>query len=141
MKWHTKSDKISLDTGNLNFARKQRGKKSLKDNNVIPKDFTRRDCVSKVTEIFDLVGKATPITCGMKLDLRELVARKLDWDDKIPDDLKPTWISNFVMIRDISDIKFKRAIVPVDAVNLDIETIDTVDASQNLACSVIYARF
>ena len=28
----------------------------------------RRDCVGKVAEIFDLIGKVTPITCGMKLD-------------------------------------------------------------------------
>ena len=38
-------------------------------------------------------------------------------------------------------VKFNWAIVPEDAINLDIETIDVADASQNLACSAVYARF
>ena len=141
IQWHTKVDKISLETANLNFAKKQRGKKPSKINNQIPKDFTRRDCVSKVAEIFDLVGKATPITCGMKLDLRTPVNRKLDWDDKIPADLKKIWLANFRTIQDLAHVRFNRAIVPKDAVNLDINTIDTGDASNSLACSAIYARF
>ena len=141
VKWYSKEDVISLKSGELNFAKKHRGKKPLDKKFQIPTDFTRRDCVSKVAEVFDILGKVTPLTCGMKLDLRELVRRKLDWDDKIPDDLKATWISNFETIRDISNIRFRRAIVPVDAVSLDIETIDIADASENLACSAIYARF
>ena len=120
---------------------KHRGKKSLDKVNQIPKEFTRRDCVGKVAEVFDILGRTTPLICSMKLDLRELVIRRLDWDDKIPDDLRREWISNFETIRAIGDIKFRRAIVPADAVNLEIDTIDTADASQSLACSVIYARF
>ena len=61
----------------------------------------------------------------MKLDLRTLVNRKLDWDDKIPTDLKTIWLSNFKMIGELADIQFNRAIVPQDAVSLDINTIDT----------------
>ena len=38
-------------------------------------------------------------------------------------------------------MKYKRAIVPPDAKNLDIVTIDTGDASSNLICTAIYARF
>lgn len=45
------------------------------------------------------------------------------------------------MIQEINNIRFKRAVVPDDAINLDIETIDTGDASKSLACAAIYARF
>ena len=38
-------------------------------------------------------------------------------------------------------MKYRRAVVPEDAVSLDIDTIDIADASQSLACAVIYARF
>ena len=31
--------------------------------------------------------------------------------------------------------------VPEDAVNLDIETIEMADASQDLACTAVYIRF
>ena len=137
-KWFSKEDKISLDTGNINFAKKHRGKKPP-GNNQIPDKFTRRQCVGKVAEGFDLLGKVTPLTCGFKLDLRTLVNRKLDWDDYIPNDLK--WISNFQTIQDLANVRFNRAVVPEDAISLDMETIDTGDASTSLACAAIYARF
>ena len=86
IRWFTKEDKISLNMGKLMFAKKQRGRK-VGATNIIPKKLTRRHCVSKVAEIFDIAGKITPITAAMKLDLHELVQRKLDWDDFIPDDL------------------------------------------------------
>ena len=140
MKWFSKEDKISLNCSNLNFARKHRGKKPS-NNNQIPDKFTRRQCVGKVAEVFDLLGKVTPITCGFKLDLRTLVNRRLDRDDPIPDDLKALWIANFQTILDLADVRFNRAIVPTDAISLDIDTIDTGDASSSLACAAIYARF
>ena len=102
---------------------------------------TRRHCVSRVAEIYDLAGKITPITASLKLDLHQLVERGLGWDDQIPDNLRSTWISNFQMMEDISKIKYKRAIIPEDAINLDITTIDMGDASKDIACAAIYARF
>ena len=102
---------------------------------------TRRQCVGKIAEVFDLLGKFTPITAGFKLDLRELVNRKLDWDDKIPNELKALWVSNFEMIRDLGNIRYQRAVIPENALSLDIETIDAGDSSQKLACVAIYTRY
>ena len=45
------------------------------------------------------------------------------------------------MMPEISKIKFQIAVVPEDAINLKIQTIDAADASQKLACVAIYARF
>ena len=118
----------------LNFSKKRRGKRASVLTGLIPKEFTRRECVGKVAEIFDLLGKMTPITAGMKLDLRELCTRRLDWDDKIPDELKGIWKSNFELMSEMGKVKFNCATIPEDAVSLDIETIDTADASQALVC-------
>ena len=83
MKWYPEDDKLELD-----FNKKHRGKKlqSL-ERNAIPKHLTSRHCVLKVAEIYDQVGKITPLTAMMKCDLHELVTRMLDWDDRIPDSL------------------------------------------------------
>ena len=142
MKWYPEDDKLELDITELNFNKKHRGKKlqSL-ERNVIPKHLACRHCVSKVAEIYDLVGKITPLTAMMKCDLHELVTRKLDWDDKIPDSQRHVWESYFEMIQNIKGIKFNRAVVPDDAISLDINTIDTGDGSHHLACAAIYARF
>ena len=47
----------------------------------------------------------------------------------------------FEMIQEIGKIRFHRAIVPEDAINPDIETIDTADASPDIVCIAIYCRF
>jgi len=45
------------------------------------------------------------------------------------------------MMQEIGQLRFKRVVVPEDAVSLDVETIDFGDASQSLICVCIYARF
>ena len=94
LKWFPKMDQLSINIGDLNFAKKCRGKKPASEINVIPTKLTRRHCSSKVAEVFDLTGKVAPITASLKMDLQQLVHRKLDWDDVIPDDLRPIWESN-----------------------------------------------
>ena len=77
----------------------------------------------------------------MKMDLHTLVKRGLSWDDVIPDDLRSVWNSHFKMMQEIGNLRFQRAVVLEDTVNLDINTIDAADASNKMACVAIYARF
>uniref|UniRef100_A0A7M6DQR2 Peptidase aspartic putative domain-containing protein n=1 Tax=Clytia hemisphaerica TaxID=252671 RepID=A0A7M6DQR2_9CNID len=138
--WYPKSDQIAIDVTELNFAKKHRGKKPTIQVGVIPSKLTRRHCVSKVGEIFDITGKLTPITASFKLDLRSLVDLGLSWDDAIPDNLRPIWEDNFTMMQEIKNIRYQRTIVPPDAVNLNINTVDFGDASKQMAAVAIYAR-
>ena len=141
MNWYPKSDELSINITQLNFSKKRRGKKPPESANVIPDRLTKRHCVSKVSEIFDLTGRIAPIVAAFKLDLQELSIRQLDWDDAIPDELRPIWLNHFEMMQEIGNIRFKRAVIPPDAASLDIDTIDFGDASQSLICVAIYARF
>ena len=50
------------------------------------------------------------------------------------------WENNFETISKFCEIKFIRAIVPDDAINLDMEIIEISDASQNIACSATNAK-
>ncbi len=63
------------------------------------------------------------------------------WDDYIPDDLISMWKSNFGLMSELGDLKYRRCVVPEDALNLNMETIEMADASLQMACSVVYARF
>ena len=141
MKLFVKEDILSINIGELNFAKKHYGKRPSSTINVIPSKLTRRHCASKVAEIFDLTGKVSPITAPMKMDLQELVHHKLDWDDTIREDLRPIWESNFKIMKDIGTLRFKHGIIPEDAVDLNINTLDFGDASQSMVCVCIYARF
>ena len=139
--WDPEQDLLSLDIDELNFSKKQRGKKSNSEEaKKIPPILTHSICLSKVSEIFDIVGLITPLTAAMKIDLHELVVRKITLKDKIPDELRPVWESHFEMMKELKTLHYKRCIVPEDAVSLDIETIDTGDASKSIACVAIYAR-
>ena len=50
----SQEDLLSLEISELNFAKRCRGKKPSQKQNIIPANITRRHCVSKVSEIFDL---------------------------------------------------------------------------------------
>ena len=84
MKWWPQEDELTRDINQLCFAKKYRGKQLINDETKkIPSKLTRRHCTSKVAEMFDLVGKIMPIISSFKLDIHDLVRRKLDWDDKV----------------------------------------------------------
>ena len=83
---------MKLNIGEFNFSRRLSGRKAQCCVGKNPEFLARRDCVSKVSEVFDPLGKVAPIIGGMKIDMHELVTRKLDWDDQIPDELKCVWL-------------------------------------------------
>ena len=141
MKWFPKGDFFKLNIGEINFSKKLRGRKRPEASGIIPLLLTLRHCVSRTAEVFDLVGRVAPILAGLKVDINALHLRSLGWDDPIPSELKEIWAANFNVIEEIGNIEFRRAIVPEDAVNLEIETLDLADASEKLVCSAIYARF
>ena len=141
MKWFSQEDLISLNIPDSNVdsdtvQRNREGKFGLS-----PKKFTRRYCVSKVAEIFDPLGRITPLTSGFKYDINQLTLRKLDWDDLIPEDLRRVWESNFELMQEIRNVRFQRATVPQDAVSTDVETICVADASSVMICAGVYVRF
>ena len=140
LKWYPLPDEISLDVQDLNFAKKSRGRKPTLVS-FVPKDLTRRQCVAKVAELYDITGLITPIVATMKLDLHDLVKRQMDWDDVLPDNIRPLWINHFELMSEIKKIRYRRAIIPQDAESLDMETLDFGDASQNIICIAIYVRF
>ena len=140
MRWYPKCDYLTINVDKLNFSRKSKMKKS-DSTSGIPSDLTMRDCVGQVSRLFDPLGKFAPIVAGWKLDISNLHSMGLSWDDKLPENLRSIWTSNFEMMEEIGNVRFKRAVVPPDAKNLKITTLDFGDASSKLLCAAIYARF
>ena len=92
--------------------------------------------MGKASEVFDLTGKIAPITAGLKLDVSILHQLILEWDDPIPNELKNIWIKNFDLMKELTTLKFQRAVI-----SLQVETIDAADAGESLTCAAIYARY
>ena len=51
------------------------------------------------------------------------------------------WANNVEMMEELGTLRYNRVIVPPNAKNLHIITIDAGDASPSLICTAIYARF
>ena len=139
IKCFSKGDFIGLNIKELNFNKKNQGKKP-KDGAGIPDILLFTDCASKVAEIFDPCGLVAPITGGMKIDISLLHEQKLGWQDQIPSELMNIWSENFNVIQELGQLQFNRAVIPENAVNLDVETINVADAGDNLICAAVYAR-
>ena len=71
LRWFSKKDYLKHNIGDFNFSKKLRGRKARSDLGVVPEKLTRRDCVSKVPEIFHPLGRVAPIIGGMKIDMHE----------------------------------------------------------------------
>ena len=104
--WFPKRDVLGIKIPELNFGKKQRGKKSTSLAGLIPENLKMRNCVSRVYEIFDLMGRAAPLVCGFKMDITELHLRELDWENTIPDNLRNLCISNIEMIEEIHAVRY-----------------------------------
>ena len=135
-----KGDFWRLNIGEINFARKSRGRKveTILD---IPENLTLTHCAGIAAEVFDPMGRAAPVTGGIKLDISAIHKKGLSWGDVLPDSFRQLWTTNFEMIQELATLEYKRCIIPADAKNLDIVTLDCADASTSLICVAIYARF
>ena len=71
---------IYVVTWYIGELKKQETKR--KETNVFPFNLTRRQYLSKVTEVFDLKGKITQIAATLKLNLYTLVERGLIHSNK-----------------------------------------------------------
>ena len=139
-KWFPKGEFIKLNIGEQNFSKKSRGRKVGKISEI-PDILTLTHCAGRVAEVFDLRGLVAPIVGGFKLDVSRLHKVCDGWNDPIPNELKECWAANFDVINELGNIEFKRAVVPIDAVDLNMETINVADAGENLVCAAVYVRF
>ena len=139
-KWFPKGDDLMVNIDPMNFSRKVRGRKDG-SNKGIPDELTMVDCAGKVAEFFEPYGRFIPLVTGWRLDVSYLQRIGLGWAEKLPDNLRGLWVSHVEMMQEISQIRFKRAVVPHNAKSLDIRTLDAGDGSPSAICAAIYVRF
>ena len=60
LKWFPEGDFISINIGDLSFAKQNRGRKSQDMKGIIPDEIIKRHCVGKIAEMFDPLGRVTP---------------------------------------------------------------------------------
>ncbi|XP_046806059.1 uncharacterized protein LOC124419697 [Lucilia cuprina] len=86
--WNPKTDRFSL-------------KCKLEFHNKISK----RTILSEVAKLFDPLGLIGPVTVKTKMLLQDLWKLKLDWDDKIPEQMTENWLKikdNFKFLKEVN---------------------------------------
>ena len=144
MLWEPSVDLIGLDIKPLYFGKPRRGKlPTFVEGDIseaLQGTFTKRTLLGKVAAVFDPIGLYTPISSRLRLDLHELTALKLDWDDRVPAELLPKWVKNIEDILELSSVKFRRSILHPNATDSSVDLIISADASKDIAVACVHVR-
>lgn len=81
---------------------------------VVVKDnpLTRRGVLSTVASLYDPLGFMAPYILIGKQILQQMCRDKLDWDDPLPEDLRPLWESWLMDLQHLADIVIPRCYIP-----------------------------
>ena len=153
MRWYPGVDCVEIPIPKLHFSKKSRGRlvigtevydgHTLADmDKFVPAALTRRMVVSKKASLFDVLGKLTPISARLSLDLRKVMRDTEDWNDSVSPMLRERWVENFLLLEQLRGIKFSRARLPEDAISADMDLIIAGDTAKEFVkiCGV-WARF
>ena len=153
LKWYPRVDCIEIPIPQLHFSKKSRGRlvigtevydgHTLADiDKFVPTALTRRMVVSKKASLFDILGKLTPISARLSLDLRKVMRDTEDWNDAVSPMLRERWVENFFLLEQLRGIKFSRARLPEDAVSAEMDLIIAGDTAQEcVKIAGVWARF
>lgn len=147
--WAPMEDTMKLGMDEINYNKKERGAK--KANNV-PVDtveqveeltrsipLTRRILLSKVMELYDIVGIVEPLKAKLKIDMKDVV--KYDYDEVLPDAIQQIWVGNITLMHLARNVHLERSFVSAKAVNPEaIEVVIFCDAAQVMCGVVAYSR-
>ena len=120
----------------LYFGRKKAGKLTIGSQTFSGtfsdlKNLSRRQVVSKFASVFDPQDRMLPVTSAMKVHIRCPVLETLDWQGFLSENLRETWIENFLRLEKLRKLQFSRAVVSIGA----------GDASNELKVEDVYGRF
>lgn len=75
---------------------------------------TRRGVLSTVASIYDPLGSIAPFVLLGKQIIKQMCKERVDWDEEIPEHLRPQWESWIKDLPELSDIHIKRCFIPPD---------------------------
>ena len=141
--WAPLADTLSLAIKTLFFGKVKRGKRPPPVEGDIEEaltpNFTKRIILSKVASNWDPLGLCTPVTAKFKADYHDLLTHSTGWDDGLPANLLPTWVTNIELMQSLAAVTFPRSVVPHGSLQ-KVDLLVSVDASQNMAIVCVHVR-
>ncbi|XP_030589719.1 uncharacterized protein LOC115783168 [Archocentrus centrarchus] len=75
---------------------------------------TRRGVLSTVASVYDPFGFIAPFVLAGKQILQQMCRDKVDWDQELPEHLRPQWESWIKDLSNLADLQIQRCFVPCD---------------------------
>ena len=74
---------------------------------------TKRAVLSTISRLFDLLGLASVVSIKARVAFQEIwKAKKYDWDDPLPDEIRSLWYKFFQGIEELNNITIPRCLRP-----------------------------
>ncbi|GFQ91591.1 uncharacterized protein TNCT_228521 [Trichonephila clavata] len=99
---------------------------------------TKRTLLSTIAKTFDPLGWLSPITIQYKTIMQRLWKQQLQWDERVPTDIKLEWEQLANDVQFVKDIKIPRFLL-VDSDN-QFHLFGFSDASEKAYAAAIYCR-
>lgn len=99
---------------------------------------TKRMLLSQIASFFDPLGLISPVIIGAKHLIQSTWKKKIDWDEKVPSEIKERWLALKNELHLLKTIKIKRWIHVKN--NSRVELHGFCDASEKSYAAVIYIK-
>ena len=147
--WAPERDVLSPGYPGMNFNPKQRGAKKHTDvpaetmediqKLIMARKVTKRDVLSRMSEMYDPCGIWEPFRVQMKLAMIPL--NGIDWDATLSEDLRSRWAQLLANFAEVKSLEVPRAVIPVHADPSSLRLICVADAAEHCAGAAIYVGY
>ena len=97
---------------------------------------TKRNVLSAIASLFDLLQFLTPFTVRAKILKQEIWMAGIDWDDVLPENLKAKWEKWVAELPQLSNVAVPRCLCQANPENIELHLFS--DASNGAFASVAY---
>lgn len=100
LKWSPKTDEFTFEVND------KKPKKAPK--HVLNQHPTKRDILSKISQMFDPIGLISPVIIMAKMLVQTIWRENLDWDDPVPTHIEQKWDQIWSSIKVIEQLRIPR---------------------------------
>ena len=104
------------------------------------KNITKRNLISDIARIFDVLGWFSPAVIKVKILFQRLWERKIDWDDPVPLSIQNTWEKWRCELPQLVEKTFPRCYYPKEVTIVSKQLHGFSDAFEEAYAAVVYLR-
>ena len=102
------------------------------------REYTKRQVIKEYSSLYDPIGFSLPYVIQARIIFTMCWDLKLDWDQKIPENIAKLWSEWLKGLRHLHKFKIKRCLIPEPQETTDLKAVIFCDASSDSYGAVAY---